>query len=50
MVMGGPKREFFRQFAAEVYESSFFQGGRRKVFSSNVQGIQVTLVSWMVYM
>ena len=39
--MGGPKREFFRLFAAAVYDSSLFQGGVRKVFSSSVQGLQV---------
>ena len=40
MDMGGPKREFFRLFAAEV---SYFQGGKCRVISSNVQGVQVTL-------
>lgn len=48
MDLGGPKWEFFRLFAAEVYESSFFQGGERKVFSSNVQGVQVILVPRMI--
>ena len=41
--MGGPKQEFFRLFATEVSESCYFQGGKCKVFSSNVQGVQVTL-------
>lgn len=43
MDLGGPKREFFRLFAVEVSESAFFQGGEQhKVFSANVQGVQVS--------
>ena len=43
MDLGGPKREIFRLFAAEVSESTFVQGGeQQKVFLANVQGVQVS--------
>ena len=42
LIWVGQGESFFRLFAVETLDSSYFQGGGCKVFCSNVHGVQVS--------
>jgi len=46
---GGPRREFFRMFNQEIYQSEYVHGGEQKFFLANVPAIQVWYICKFVY-